>query len=93
MGFGCPIALEDSRLKDRRLSFATLLACFPTLFDLAGIAMFTVSIMVMANCYRSITCISILCYLRHALKSAERERTASRPRLAARPNAQAASSS
>ena len=32
-------------LKDRRLSFATLLACFPTLFDLAGIAMFTVSIM------------------------------------------------
>jgi hypothetical protein len=32
-------------LKDRRLALAGLLVCFPTLFDLAGILTFTVSIM------------------------------------------------
>ena len=32
-------------LKERRLGLATLLVCFPTLFDLAGIALFTISVM------------------------------------------------
>jgi hypothetical protein len=32
-------------LKERRLGLATLLVCFPTLFDFTGVALFTISIM------------------------------------------------